>query len=130
MNNLKAAIERLKEAGKRSHDYTYINMVTEVKLCPAAPGGKQDEPCMCGADAHNAAVEAAAAGALAEVEKQAAKLDCLLAAVKNHSKAQSAYDLTRVLNLSGATLKKHALAVRKRRKELDAAIGAAEEVET
>ncbi len=56
MNNLKAAIERLKEAGKASTQGTW-HMVCCCRACTEARA------------AHNAAVEAAAAEALAEMEK-------------------------------------------------------------
>ena len=66
-------VERLREAGQRYHDYTYINMVAGVKLCPAAPGGEAGAPCMCGANEHNKKCDAAAKSLVAKIERVEAK---------------------------------------------------------
>ena len=68
-------VERLREAGQRYHDYTYVNTVAGVKLCPAAPGGEAEAPCMCGAKEHNFSVDAAAKALAAEIE-QLPEFDC------------------------------------------------------
>ena len=57
---LLALVERLREAGQRTHSYTYVNQVTGVILCPAAVGGTPYSECLCGKNEHNAAVDAAA----------------------------------------------------------------------
>ena len=72
-------VERLRKAGQRYHDYTYINMVAGVKLCPAAPGGEAGAPCMCGANEHNKKCDAAAKALVAEIED---RKNCLSAEEK------------------------------------------------
>ena len=74
-----AAIERLREAGKRnwhcgSEWDTWEN-------CPKHPEGCSDPDtpegiCTCGADKHNELVDAAAEAALAEARKLVPKYDC------------------------------------------------------
>ena len=87
-----ALVEALREAGQRHHDYTYINMVTGVKLCPAAPGGEVEAPCMCGAKEHNFSVDAAAKALVAEIEKQSADpQERLHKAIVEERNAKAAY---------------------------------------
>lgn len=65
-SNILALVEALREAGQREHGI--VCDYGEAIGCPAdacTPG-----PCECGADDHNAQVDAAAKTLVAEIEKQ------------------------------------------------------------
>ena len=67
-----AAIERLREAGKRSHIRIGQEREGLASICPAEYG----QTCTCAAGPHNAVVDAAAEAALAEARKLVPKYDC------------------------------------------------------
>lgn len=64
-SNILALIEALREAGQREHGI--VCDYGEATICPA--GNYIPGPCECGADDHNAQVDAAAKALVAEIER-------------------------------------------------------------